>query len=350
MPHGPDSGFQFYSVGGKRYCYFDTSGIDHALDEPCYVVEPHPPGTKLVPNGLPVFPLYYANDDDGERKLGRDSRVLFTVPSDGPYLVRVTDSLGKSGERFAYRLSVREAKPDFKVTLNGANPTVPSGSGQEFSFTTERIDGFEGDIKIEISGLPSGFVASTPIVIQAGHFTANGTICAAIDAKNPEEMSPAKITATAFVDGKKVVKEVNNFGKIKLGDKPKLVVALEPYVERETNFVTRSISDQPLEITIAPGQTVPAWLKIKRDGHEELVTFSVENLPHGVIVDNIGLSGVLIPKGENQRQIYLRAAKWVPETDRLAYCQAKQAGNPTSLPVLIHVRKATAGQTASLLK
>ena len=33
-----------------------------------------PPGAKLVPNGLPVFPLYYANDDDGERKLGSDSR------------------------------------------------------------------------------------------------------------------------------------------------------------------------------------------------------------------------------------------------------------------------------------
>ncbi|MEO5803913.1 MAG: hypothetical protein ABIR24_10310, partial [Verrucomicrobiota bacterium] len=95
---------------------------------------------------------------------------------------------------------------------------------------------------------------------------------------------------------------------------------------------------------------VPAWLKIKREGHDDLVTFSVENLPHGVIVDNIGLSGVLIPKGENERQIFLKAAKWVPETDRLAYCQAKQAGNPTSLPILIHVRKPSSEQKVSVLK
>jgi hypothetical protein len=339
MPQGPDSGFQFYSIGGKRYSYFDTSGIDHALDEPCYIVEPHPPGTELVPNGLPVFPLYYANDDDGERKIGRDSRLLFTVPADGKYLVRVTDNLDRSGERFAYRLSVREAKQDFNVTLNGANPTVAPGSGQEFSFTADRIDGFDGEIKLEISGVPSGFLISTPIVIQAGHLTANGTICAAADAKSPEEISEVKITATAMIGGKKVVKEVNGFAKIKLGEPPKLSVALEPYVESETNFVTRSISDQPQEITIAPGQIVPVWLKVKRTGHQDLVTFTVENLPHGVIVDNIGLNGVLIPKGENERQIFLRAAKWVPETDRLAYCQAKQAGNPTSLPVLIHVRK-----------
>lgn len=350
MPQGPDSGFQFYSIGGKRYCYFDTSGIDHALDEPCYIVEPHPPGTKLVPNGLPVFPLYYANDDDGERKIGRDSRLLFTVPADGKYLVRVTDNLGRSGERFAYRLSVREAKQDFNVTLNGANPTVAPGSGQEFSFTADRIDGFDGEIKLEISGVPSGFLVSTPIVIQAGHLTANGTICAAPDAKDPGEMSSAKITATAMIYGKKVVKEVNGFTKIKLGEPPKLSVAIEPYVESETNFVTRSISDEPQEITIAPGQIVPVWLKVKRTGHNELVTFTVENLPHGVIVDNIGLNGVLIPKGENVRQIFLHAAKWVPETDRLAYCQAKQAGNPTSLPVLIHVRKSNAEQQVSALK
>ena len=274
----------------------------------------------------------------------------FTAPSDGNYLVRVMDNLGRSGDRFAYRLTVREAKQDFKVTLNGANPTVPPGSGQEFSFTVDRIDGFEGDIQIDISGLPPGFVASTPIVIQAGHFAANGSIFAAADAKNPEEMAQTKVTATAMIYGKKIVKDVNNLGKIKLGEKPKLIVTLEPYVESETNFVARSISEKPLEITIAPGQIVPAWLKIQRSGHEELVTFTVENLPHGVIVDNIGLSGVLIPKGENERQIFLRAAKWVPETDRLAYCQAKQSGNPTSLPVLIHVRKPSSEQQVSALK
>ena len=51
-----------------------------ALGEPCYIVEPHPPGTKLVPNGLPVFPLYFDNDDDSHRELGKDSRLSFHGP------------------------------------------------------------------------------------------------------------------------------------------------------------------------------------------------------------------------------------------------------------------------------
>jgi hypothetical protein len=163
-----------------------------------------------------------------------------------------------------------------------------------------------------------------------------------IDAPKPTETNAVmtKVTASAVVNGNEVLKEVNNLGKIQLGDKPKLFVALEPYDEKATNFVQRSISDAPLEITVIPGQSMPAWLKVKRNGHDDLVTFTVEDLPHGVIVDNIGLNGVLIPKGEDARQIFLTTAKWVSDTDRFCFAKAAQAENQTSLPVLLHVRGA----------
>jgi len=340
MPQGPDSGFQFYTSGGKRLNYFGTRPIAHALDEAAYIVEPHPPGTKLVPNGLPVFPLYYCNDDDAERKLGTDSRVLFTAPSNGVYLVRVTDSRGFSGDRFAYRLNIRGAVPDFKVTLNGANPTVNAGSGREFSVSADRIDGFDGDIIVSITNLPSGFAVSTPIVIQAGHLEAKGAVLASVDAKESMEtnLPPIKVTAVAVVNGTKTVKEVNSLGKIKVADKPKLYVALDPYDKEQTNFLERAITEKPMEITVIPGRSIPAWLKIKRNGHEDLVTFTVENLPHGVIVDNIGLNGVLIPKDQNERQIFLTTAKWVPDSDRLCFARSAQAENQVSIPLLVHVR------------
>ena len=327
-PQGPDSGFLFYSLNGKRQCYFDTSGTAHALDEPCYIVEPHKPGTKLVPNGLPAFTMYYANDDDSDRKLGTDSRIHFTAPKDGAYLLRVTDTRGYFGDRFAYRLVVRDAKPDFKVTLNAANPTVNAGSGQSFSVSAERIDGFDEVIRVDISDLPSGFSVSTPLVIQAGHVEAKGTINAAPDAPMPTPTNAiVKVIASATIAGKLVKKDVNSLGTIKLGDKPKLFVALEP------------ASAANPDLTIAPGQTISAMLRVQRNGHDDLVTFTVENLPHGVIVDNIGLNGVLIPKGQNEREIFLNAAKWVPETDRLCFAIENQAGRQTSLPVMLHVRK-----------
>jgi WD40 repeat protein len=346
MPQGPDSGFLFYANGGKRRTYFDTSATAHALDEVCYIVQPQASGTKLAANGLPVFPLPWANDDDSERKLGSDSRLYFTPPTNGAYLVRVTDTRGLTGDRCVYELLVREARPDFKVTLDGANPTVPAGSGQSFSVNVERIDDFQGEVKVDIAGLPPGFVASTPLVIESGHNEAKGTIFAYPDASAPEKTNAAatKITATAMINGKSVTKDVNHFGTITLGAKPKLFVSLEPYVEGETNVY--SGTGIP-ELTIAPGQIIPAWLKIQRNGHKDLVTFQVENLPHGIIVDNIGLNGVLIPKDQNERQIFLTAAKWVQETDRLCYTIENQVGKQTSRPVLIKVRKPGSKMTAS---
>jgi len=55
-PQGPDSGFLFYTSAGKRHAFFDTSPTAHALDEPCYIVEPHRQ-RQLAANGLPLFTL-----------------------------------------------------------------------------------------------------------------------------------------------------------------------------------------------------------------------------------------------------------------------------------------------------
>ena len=114
-----------------------------------------------------------------------------------------------------------------------------------------------------------------------------------------------------------------------------------------TNSESR-VSEKPFEIWISPGQTVPAMLKVQRNGHTDLVTFTVENLPHGVIVDNIGLNGVLIPKDQNERQIFLAASKWVQDMDRLCFAIENQAGKQTSLPVLLHVRKNLTAQHAAV--
>ena len=323
-PRGPDSGFLFYEgIDNRRRCYFDTSGTVHAVDEPCYIVEPHAPGTKLINTGLPVITLAYTNDDDGMRRFGSDSWLHFTAPADGDYLVRVRDARGAGGDRFAYRLTVRPPEPGFKVTLNGVNPSVASGSGTGFTVSVDRIDGFEGEVVVTIDNLPEGFRALSPLVIQQGHREAAGVLFAAPDAKQPSDEALEKITveAKATVDGKEVVQRVNNFGKIKLQPKPKLLVTLEP-----------------AEITLAPGSSVVATLRVERNGYNDLIKFELENLPHGVIVADIGLSGVMMPKGETERQIFIQADSWVPETDRLGFAKSDKEGNQCSAPVLVRVR------------
>lgn len=347
-PRGPDAGFLLYNRGG-RLAYFDTSPVAHPLDEPAYIVEPHAPGTQFVPNGLPVFKLPYANDDDGERKLGTDSRVNFTPPADGSYLVRVTESKGFGGDRYAYRLVVREAKPDFTPTLTGTNQTIPRGSGRNFTVKLDRLDGFTGAVRVDVSGMPAGWFASTPLVVEAGHFEADGSLFASADAAEPsaDAWKQVKLTATASVDGRTVTKSLNNLGTLKLGEAPKVFLSLQTSATPLPAAAVGAIPTSVPEITIAPDTEVPAWLRVVRNGDTNIVDLDIENLPHGIIVSDIGLNGVQIAAGETERKIFLHCARWVPETDRLCHVINRSArqnagdGKPTSSPLLIKVRRTT---------
>ncbi|HEX4146432.1 MAG TPA: pre-peptidase C-terminal domain-containing protein [Pirellulales bacterium] len=329
-PRGPDSGFVFYTEGGKRRCYFDTSATSHPLDEPCYIVQPQPPGAKLLATGLPVFKLNYANDDAGERRMGSDSRLMFTAPADGDYLVRVTDTRGAGGDRFGYRLSIRMPQPDFQVRLSVPRPNVAAGSAAAIVLAADRMDQFEGEIAIGLANLPAGFSVAGPIVIQAGHLDARIPLVAAREAKAPQaaDWAKVKVTARAKVAGRDVVHEVNSLPAIRLMPAPQVIVHLEP-----------------AELDIAPGTTVSVKLRVERNGFKDRLMFDVFNLPHGVIVDNIGLNGILIPEGQSERQVFLSADGWVPPVDRPCFAETKNAGaakggNQTSPALLLHVRPA----------
>ena len=90
---------------------------------------------------------------------------------------------------------------------------------------------------------------------------------------------------------------------------------------------------------ITPGMTTTCKLKVDRRGFKDQITFDVENLPHGVWVDNIGLSGILITPQENEQTIYISSAPWVPQCDRLFFAVAKVAGDQATLPITLHVRR-----------
>ena len=91
-------------------------------------------------------------------------------------------------------------------------------------------------------------------------------------------------------------------------------------------------------LEIAPGETITAMLRVKRNGYDGDLRFDIENLPHGIIVDNIGLSGILVRAKETQRQIFITAADWVPETQRLIHAVSRQEGRQASRPLRFAVR------------
>lgn len=353
LPRGPDSGHLVYpGVGTNRFTYFGSTPITHPVNEPIYVVEPHPPGEAILPNGLPVYTLYYENDDDGRRMLGADSRIDFTAPADGDYIARVSDIRGYGGDTYQYKLTVRPPRPDFTVKIDAKDLTINAGSGKEFTVNATRKDEFDGDIRVSFAKLPPGFHVTNPLTIQAGQSFARGAIYADADALalTPENAKSATWAASAMINGKTVEQKPKPLGELKLVEQPKILVRIFPTAKPlAEGGAAADAGRRPLEIVIAPGETVSALLKVERNGFDGEIKFGNElsgrNLPHGVYVDNIGLNGITLLAGETERTIFLTARNWVPEQSRLFHVQAEVEGQQTSLPVMLIVRKG--GSTAA---
>ena len=344
MPRGPDAGALHYAIGNKRRAYFDTTATNHALDDPAYIVQPLAATAKLVPNGLPVFTLNYGNDDAGDRTIGHDSRLTFTAPADGRYIVRVSDSRGWSGERYVYRLTVRKPAPDFQVTLEGRDQTIGAGGSMGFSLRAARKDDFDGPVTVKVEGVPPGYFVSSPVVIQEGHVLASGAIYAAADAPKLADWSKVTVTASAMIEGKPVTHVVNGLGTIKLGPAPKFVAFLERDQDGKPQPRTGM---EPQEIVVSPGKITKAWIRVQRQGDQGIINFDVHSLPHGVIINDIGLNGVQVRAKETEREIEFVCAKWVPEQERLAHAcvssartEADSGGLATSFPVRIKIVRA----------
>jgi len=341
-PRGPDSGFKVYPGFGKRRTYFGTTALAHALGEPCAIVKPLPPGTEPAPNGLPTYTIYYENDDDSERHLGRDSRLMFTAPQDGDYLVRVTDVRDQGGSDHHYTLHVRAPEPDFSIHVEQPKQyAVAPGSGQEFVFKAKRFDGFQGPITVELEGLPPGFTSTAPVTIEAGQSMAMGLIQAAPDAPAPSRTGKPKprFVATASIGGETVRKPVGSLNPLTLAKPNGLRVRILP----DDSAADGTPTADPLRLVIRPGETISAIVEAERNGFKNRITFGKEdsgrNFAHGVYVDNIGLNGLMIPQGQHRQRFFITAAPWVEPSARTIHLRAQVGPKPATQPVVLEVRR-----------
>jgi WD40 repeat protein len=343
-PRGPDSGFTVYPGEGTRHTFFGTSAVTHALGEPAWVVRPLTLGEEPEANGLPVFRLLYENDDESTARLGRDSLVVFTPPADGDYIVRIRDVRGFGAEgdpqAYRYRLTLRPPQARFTVAIEGKNPKLGPEGCRELTFRAERIDGFDGPIRIEVDGLPPGFTFHGPIEIEAGQRRARGVLSAAADVTDPDAAAEkqVRVRAMAEVAGREVVQELGTLGDITIGDPPKFTAAIVP----ATNSSVVERDGEPIEFTIRPGETITAKVRIDRRDFKERIEFGRDtaadrNLPHGVFVDNLGLSGLLIVEGENEREFFLTAAPKTHPGRRLIHLWTGADGGQATLPVWLNV-------------
>lgn len=105
-----------------------------------------------------------SNDDDD----GPDSKVDFTAPSDGDYVLTIADHLGSGGPTHAYRLEVDRFQASLTLGLGGVRKYVciPRSGRSVIAVQVER-DSFAGEIAVTVGSLPPG-VKATVLPVRAG--------------------------------------------------------------------------------------------------------------------------------------------------------------------------------------
>ncbi|MBS0206485.1 MAG: PPC domain-containing protein [Planctomycetes bacterium] len=93
-----------------------------------------------------------------------DSRLQFTAPVAGEFLLKVTEQNGAGGPHAVYRLTVRPSQPDFRLTH--FPDAVPIWGPGTTACVMARIDRFaecQDDIEVSIAGLPDGWTTQSAV-------------------------------------------------------------------------------------------------------------------------------------------------------------------------------------------
>lgn len=172
----------------------------------------------------PVKPSSNGYAYDGPPFDGGSTDILgkLEIKETGNYRILLSDLFGgtRREPQNAYRLVVRKAQPDFAVAAWGLHMELRNGDRNALSkplalragstvaleVVTVRRDGFDGEIQLNISGLPNG-VTAQGLTIPSGKMRGIVLLTAASDA--PAGVSDATLTATALVADQMVTQPVH---------------------------------------------------------------------------------------------------------------------------------------------
>ncbi len=226
------------------------------------------------------------NDDRAD---GRpDSRLLFTAPKAGRYLVKVSDRFaGRGGPDFGYRLrATLPTTSDFELTLNADAINVTRKTEDASDGTTPaakkkpgakvpgiRVDLVSAapltkDLKLEFEGLPAGVTAENTVITPKQKFADLRFIA---PAKTPIQTARVTIRGTTEIDGKPVTRQATvavAFGEPRIDQVRVAIVPPVPFRHIGEYFVA---NDHP------GGTTMTKHYAIERGGFDGPLTVSLSD-------------------------------------------------------------------------
>lgn len=152
--------WEYFQFKGKAGEEIETEVYARRLDSPLDSVL-----TLMDANGK----VLAANDDFVDESAGlltdqADSRILYKLPADGSYFLRLGDTLGNGGPEFAYRLRLSPPEPDFELRIAPSSLNARAGTIVPIGVYALRRGGFTGDIVVKLKDAPHGFQLSGGVI------------------------------------------------------------------------------------------------------------------------------------------------------------------------------------------
>ncbi|MEO2045583.1 MAG: hypothetical protein ABGX16_03295 [Pirellulales bacterium] len=143
----------------------------------------------------PVTALVTVHNTAGEQ-IGRhngDGPLYFAAPSAGDYTLRIGDLYRQThaGDEYIYRVLAQHSPPDFQLHLATDNLGLEPGATTKCKLLVSRLGGFDGEVRLNVAGLPEGITLDTHVIParEKGPASDNGSF-----AQNEIELS---LTAAA---------------------------------------------------------------------------------------------------------------------------------------------------------
>jgi hypothetical protein len=261
---------------------------------------------------------------DDARGLGKDSRIEWSAPADGTYVLQVADLHDRGGDAFGYVVLAEAAQPDFTVTCDPDMVNVGPGGRVPVFVRIARRHGLSGPVDVRFEGLPAG-VSASPLVISPSMSEGVIVVSATPEAKRAAALLSLKATARA--PSGPITREAEPTEEIYLpggGRGHWLVDTLALGVTDPSDITLEAC---PREIVLTPGESAAVDVTVTRNArYEGAVNLAVvlqhlggihaNPLPPGVTVKDSGAKTLLGPK-ETKGRLILQAAPTAAECDRV---------------------------------
>ncbi|MCX6609643.1 MAG: pre-peptidase C-terminal domain-containing protein [Acidobacteria bacterium] len=121
--------------------------------------------------------LAYQDDpttNTGKEPANLDPHLVFRLPKAGRYVAAVRDAQFRGDPSFLYRLTIKEAKPDFSVKVVGTDDTLYRGRDNVVLVRVRRLEGWTAPVEVWAENLPAG-VTVQPVVAEPKNTPYTGT-------------------------------------------------------------------------------------------------------------------------------------------------------------------------------